>query len=261
MAYMCSTDLRNIPKMFRVIPIVLVKNERVFQSIGFRDLIYLGDPQNTLSIFSQLPVDEIVVLNLDGLAKDPSLAIYSNSVFIPVGYGGGIDSIDKAHRVFSHGFEKIILRSGNLASAAGIEKLSNIYGNSAISIKLDYNWINGELVVEQNRSRSNHTIQSFFQLIKNFCDSGVGEILLTDIARVGTWKGADWLFGEECQSHVSVPIIINGGVRSDTEIADAMNSSLLGGVGIGSLFSFSAPSQGVLIHIPPTLEILLEQRR
>ena len=78
---------------------------------------------------------------------------------------------------------------------------------------------------------------------------------------MGTWIGADWLFGEECQSHASVPVIINGGVKSETEIADAINSSLLGGVGISSLFSFSAPSQGVLIHIPPTLETLLEQRR
>lgn len=247
--------------MFRVIPIVLVKNQRVFQSVGFRDLVYLGDPQNTLSIFSQLPVDEIVVLNLDGLATDRNLAIYSNSAFIPVGYGGGIDSVDRAHRVFSYGFEKIILRSGDLASATGIEKLSNIYGSSAISIKLDYRWINGEIVVEQNGNKSNHTIKSFFRVIKNFCDSGVGEIILTDIARVGTWIGADWLFGEECQSHASVPVVINGGVNSDTEIADAINSSLLGGVGIGSLFSFSAPSQGVLIHIPPTLETLLEQRR
>ena len=247
--------------MIRVIPIILVKDSRVYQSLSFRNLVYLGDPQNTLSIFSHLPVDELIILSLDGILSDQDLAIFSNNTFIPVGYGGGIRTLEDAKRVFAHGYEKIVIRSGELCSRLGIRQLSSIYGNSSISVKFDYQFDQQSLVVHQNGKSYRCTIEKFLNTITDFVEAGAGEIILTNMDRVGTWKGADWDFGQLCQSKIPIPLIINGGIGSEPEIIAALENSHLGGIGISSFFSFAAKDQGVLIHVPSRLEKILEQRR
>lgn len=247
--------------MLRIIPILLVKNKRVYQSLGFNRLIYLGDPQNTLAIFSQLPVDELLIFSLDGILGDHELAILSNNTFIPIGYGGGVRTLDDAKKIFALGYEKIVIRSGELCSPLGIQRLSGIYGSSSISVKFDYTWEKQSLVIHQDDRKTHYTTESFLDALQNFVEAGAGEIILTDMERVGTWHGADWNFAEFCQSRVPIPLVLNGGIGSDSEIIEALGKSQLSGVGIGSLFSFAQKDQGVLIHIPPKLERILETRR
>ena len=48
----------------RLIPVVLLSNRRVLKTVKFNDPVYIGDPINTIQIFSDMGADEIMILNI-----------------------------------------------------------------------------------------------------------------------------------------------------------------------------------------------------
>ncbi|MFP3822417.1 HisA/HisF-related TIM barrel protein, partial [Bacillus sp. SIMBA_008] len=52
----------------RLIPVLLLEGDRLVKTKGFEDPRYVGDPVNVISIFNDLEVDELVILDI-GAAK------------------------------------------------------------------------------------------------------------------------------------------------------------------------------------------------
>ena len=44
----------------RIIPVLLIRNNLLYKSVKFKNHLYIGDPLNTLKIFNEKEVDEIV---------------------------------------------------------------------------------------------------------------------------------------------------------------------------------------------------------
>ena len=45
----------------RIIPILSIQNESLVKTINFKNINYIGDPCNTVRIFNELEVDELVI--------------------------------------------------------------------------------------------------------------------------------------------------------------------------------------------------------
>ena len=45
----------------RIIPCLLVKNKGLVKTVNFKDPKYVGDPINTIKIFNEKEVDELIV--------------------------------------------------------------------------------------------------------------------------------------------------------------------------------------------------------
>ena len=58
----------------RVIPTLLLKNESLVKTTKFKQFKYIGDPCNTLRIFNELEVDELLILDITATKekKDPN---------------------------------------------------------------------------------------------------------------------------------------------------------------------------------------------
>ena len=100
----------------RVIPALLLRNESLVKTVRFGKFTYVGDPCNTVRIFNELEVDELLFLDITASNEGRSpklkvLADIANECFMPLGYGGGIRSLDDAKAVFEIGFEKIAVNS------------------------------------------------------------------------------------------------------------------------------------------------------
>ena len=48
----------------RVIPILLLNNERLVKTIKYKNPKYVGDPINAVKIFNEKKVDEIIILDI-----------------------------------------------------------------------------------------------------------------------------------------------------------------------------------------------------
>ena len=56
---------------------------------------------------------------------------------MPLSYGGGINNIDQASKIFSLGIEKICLQSAALNKPAFVSELVDRFGSSSIIVSLD----------------------------------------------------------------------------------------------------------------------------
>ena len=53
----------------RIIPCLLLKNRSLVKTTNFKNFKYIGDPSNTVKIFNELEVDEIMILDIDASKK------------------------------------------------------------------------------------------------------------------------------------------------------------------------------------------------
>ena len=100
----------------RIIPTLLLRHESLVKTVGFGRFTYVGDPCNTVRIFNELEVDELLFLDITATVESrvpnlPLLADIANECFMPLTYGGGIKFLDQAKAIFDTGFEKVSLNS------------------------------------------------------------------------------------------------------------------------------------------------------
>ena len=96
----------------RIIPVLLLRDESLVKTVRFGKFSYVGDPCNTVRIFNELEVDELIFLDIMASkeGKSPNLRLLAeiaDECFMPLAYGGGIRTFDQAKSVFDIGFEKV----------------------------------------------------------------------------------------------------------------------------------------------------------
>ena len=100
----------------RVIPALLLRDGGLVKTQKFGKHKYIGDPINAVRIFNTKQVDELVLMDIDASAdgREPNYALIADiaaEAFMPVAYGGGLDSIARIERTVDCGVEKVILSS------------------------------------------------------------------------------------------------------------------------------------------------------
>ena len=115
----------------RVIPCLLLKNESLVKTVKFKEYNYIGDPVNTVRIFNELEVDELMFLDIFASKENRNINIkilkdISNECFMPLSYGGNIRSLEDAKKIFEIGFEKVVINSNAFNNLKLIERAITI---------------------------------------------------------------------------------------------------------------------------------------
>jgi cyclase len=239
----------------RVIPCLQLLNESLVKTINFKKCNYIGDPINTVRIFNELEVDELCFLDIRATMekRDPNLKVLkeiANECFMPLSFGGGINSLNIAKQILSIGFEKIIINSAIQINPNIISDIANDTGSQSVIASIDikkstfgkYNCYSKSGTSKINTNPVNWAIE-----LQN---RGAGELLITSINNDGTWKGFDIEIIKKIAQSVSIPVIINGGCSSINEINNVFINTNISAVGVGSLFVFQQKDLGVLINYP-----------
>ena len=108
----------------------------------FGKFTYVGDPANTVRIFNELEVDELLFLDITASCENRSpnlkvLADIANECFMPLGYGGGIRSLEQAKAVFDIGFEKVAINTQAAENPALIGEIADHHGSQAVIVSID----------------------------------------------------------------------------------------------------------------------------
>jgi len=239
----------------RIIPCLLLRNESLVKTVQFKKFNYIGDPINTCRIFNELEVDELAFLDITASIekRGPNYKILqeiADECFMPLSYGGGIKTIFDAERIFSIGFEKIILNSYPLENPAIITELSKAFGSQSVIIAID---VKKSLLGKYQVYSLSGTVNKKHHPVewaKEVQDRGAGEILLTSIDREGTWKGFDLDLVEQVTSAVSIPVIANGGAGCVEHIGAVVKSAKASAVALGSMVVYQRKDFGVLVNFP-----------
>jgi cyclase len=238
----------------RVIPSLLLLNGGLVKTTKFKDPKYVGDPINAIRIFNEKQVDELMVLDITASkeGREPNYALieqFAGECFMPLAYGGGIQTIEQAKRLFSSGVEKICLHTSALANPKLITELSDRYGSQSIVVSIDVkrNWLGNPLVYQAVSGKSMSA--NWLEVIRQMVEAGAGEILLNAVDKDGTLSGPDLDLIQKASKSVEVPLISVGGISSLEDIRNAIQSGA-SGVAAGAFFVYYGPHRAVLITYP-----------
>lgn len=236
----------------RVIPCLLLKGDGLVKTVRFRTPKYVGDPINAVKLFNDLEVDELVFLDISAasLARGPNfefLAQITNECFMPLGYGGGVRSVEDANRLFKIGIEKVIINTAAVEVPKLIEELATRFGSQSIVVSIDvkYDWLRRQRVV--TRGATQNTGIDPISWASEVANRGAGEIFLNSVDRDGTMSGYDIALIQAVCRAVNIPVVACGGAGSIGDLKNAMRAGASASAA-GSLFVFKGPHRAVLIN-------------
>ncbi len=239
----------------RVIPCLQLIGDSLVKTVKFANPAYIGDPVNTVRIFNELEVDELCLLGIrNTLNKQPPhfalLQQIANECFMPLSYGGGIDSFETAQKIFSIGFEKIILNTAAYRQPQLIEQIASHFGSQAVIVSVDVKknmWGRHHVFINNGTEKIDADAVNWVQQLEA---QGAGEILLTSIDREGTWNGYDIDITAKIADAISVPVIANGGAGSIAHIAEVVKNGHASAAAVSSMVMYQKKGMGVLVNFP-----------
>ncbi|MCD4780262.1 MAG: AglZ/HisF2 family acetamidino modification protein [Candidatus Omnitrophica bacterium] len=239
----------------RILPCLLLQGKGLVKGIKFKDYKYIGDPINTVKIFSNLEVDEIILLDITATQEqrilDPEIVSeIADEAFMPFTIGGGIRTIEHIRQLVNAGAEKVSINTGAIENPDLVKQASEIFGVQSIIVCIDVkkNW-GGDYDVYTHCGRKKtkfHPVELAIQMQER----GAGEILLNCIHSDGTMLGYDLNILKQISEAVTIPVIACGGAGSVDDLAAGVHDGHATAVAAGSMFVFHGKKKGVLVNYP-----------
>lgn len=243
----------------RIIPCLLMQNKKLVKTKGYKKPQYIGDPLNTIKLFNNLFVDEIILLDINQSFKDSSidfeyLELLASECFIPMCYGGGIRSLETAIKIYSLGFEKLSINMTAAQDPQFIKSLSSYFGSQSVVCSIDCkkNFWGQYKVYPHNKKRTRLPIIDYAKKLEQL---GAGELIINAIHKDGYMTGYDLDLLEAVAENISIPIIANCGAGSLSHMKSVSHRTGINAFAAGSLFVYNGPLRAILINYPNKKEI------
>jgi cyclase len=239
----------------RVIPCLLLQGGRLVKTTRFADPKYVGDPLNTVRIFNEKAVDELLVVDIDATRRgtEPDLKLLESLAVesrMPLGYAGGVRTVEMASRIVHLGIEKVGLGAAAAADPSLLGEIARRVGRQSVVAVVDVRRGAGGRAEAYTHNGTRATGLDPVSLARRFEEAGAGEILLNDIDRDGTRQGYDLDLARSVRAAVGVPITALGGAGSTQHLESLFEACGVVGAAAGSLFVFKGVHRAVLISYP-----------
>jgi cyclase len=244
----------------RIIPCLLLRNNGLVKTVKFKESTYIGDPINTVRIFNEKEVDELIFLDIDATKakKEPPYDIIqhiASECFMPFAYGGGINSLHQIETIMKSGAEKIIINSNAFLQKTFVSEAVKQFGSSTIVVSIDVKKDFFKRNVVYIKGGTQSTGKNPIEYVKEVEQAGAGEILINTIDRDGTMEGFDIELIRNVSQSVKIPIIACGGAGKLSDFGDAVRLGGASAAAAGSFFVFHGKRRAVLITYPSYSEI------
>jgi cyclase len=226
----------------RIIPCLDIKEGRTVKGVNFEGLRDAGDPVELAKIYSESGADELVFLDITATLEKRDTLVdlvkrVAEQVNIPFTVGGGIRSVEDAHRLLKNGADKISVNSSAVKRPELLNELSAQFGNQCVVLAVDARPVNGVWKVFVNGGKV-ETELNLLDWVKEGVQRGAGEILFTSMDHDGTKNGfAVETLEAVCQA-VNVPVIASGGCGSVGHFIDVFQKTSVDAALAASVFHF-----------------------
>ena len=238
----------------RIIPCLLIHNKGLVKTVKFKDPKYVGDPINAVKIFNEKEVDELIVVDIEASKKgvEPNYKLieqFASECFMPLSYGGGVNSLSQAKKIFSLGVEKIAIQSACYKNSTFVKDLSDYFGSQSIIVSIDIkrNWLGKYGIFSKTINKLK--IKNWKEFLIEVARQGAGEILINSVNKDGTLTGPDLNLIKSLNGLIDIPIIYSGGVSNLDDMKNVIDNGA-SAVAAGAFFVFKGPRKAVLISYP-----------
>jgi imidazole glycerol-phosphate synthase subunit HisF len=239
----------------RIIPVLLLRNNVLVKTIGFKNEKYIGDPINAVHIYNDLHADELVFLDIDATVQNRLIDIdfvrkIGEEADMPFAVGGGIRTVEHIRDLISAGAEKVVISTYALENPNFIRMASDEFGASTIAVCMDIKkkflgtnvvWTHG------GKKSSSYKPIDFARLME---EKGAGEIIVQSIDKDGSMSGYDIELIRSIVEAVTIPVVALGGAGTYEDLKIVREHTFANGLAAGSLFVYQSKRRGVLINYP-----------
>ncbi len=223
----------------RIIPSLLLYEDRLVKGVKFINHIDSGDPIKTCVAYDSQIADEIILIDLKAYKNNltPNYSLLKkicSEANTPITFGGNIKNEDEAIKSIYYGADKIIINN-NLDNTNLIKNLSRKIGNQAIVAGLDIFKDNGEYKLYKRGKILNYNP---LKKVEEILSLDIGELKITFVNNEGTKMGFDVKYASKILKISNKPIIFEGGFGSLSDIEKAFDNGI-SSIALGSMITFS----------------------
>ena len=188
-------------------------------------------------------IDELMIINV---TRNPNVQDSNKffedinklreKIFVPITLGGGIRNFNDAKKCFDEGADKILINYLAHKDIKTCEKISDIYGEQALSIMVDYRRENKNInTYIKNGKIYSKTLKEFIESVAKI---KFGELILNSIDKDGTASGLDTYIFKEIPKNLENPILLMGGAGKPEHFTEVLYIEKISGVITANLFNF-----------------------
>lgn len=226
----------------RIIPTLLLKNNRMVKGKQFANYRDTGDPIYASRIYNAQHVDELIFLDINATneGRETNFEIIeqvSSECFMPLTIGGGITSVTQIRRLLQSGADKVVINTAAVNDKTFIYKAAEMFGSQCIVVGIDVKFEDNEYIIYTNSGikKTNLKLGDYLEQVEK---DGAGEIFINSIDRDGMMKGYDLDLINKVLNSTSIPIIASGGAGNFMHLVDAYKSTGIKALAMASIYHF-----------------------
>ena len=182
-----------------------------------------ADPVAVASAFKTCGFEELYVADLDAImGKGENFSVLeriAEKTGLRLLVDAGISDLNQARQLFQRKVSKIIIGTETLPNLGSVKQAIDSFGSEKVIVSLD---LKAGKVLSKSESLQ---AMSALELAGNLQGVGVGELIVLDLARVGSGEGVDFVLLEQLLKKVNMRVLVGGGIR---DLADLVKLKELG---------------------------------
>ena len=224
----------------RIIPILTFNGFGLVKTKNFQNPRMVGNPVQSARVYNSRRVDELVFLDItaSNQKRKINLKLVADVIkecYMPVGIGGGIESINDINDLLKIGADKVVIKTKALTDKPFIKEAVAFFGSQCISISVD-------VFIENDVYKIHNTLNidcDFETFISQMIDCNVGEFIINSVDNDGLMSGFDIELIKKAKKMTNIPIIAVGGGGNLEHYSKLFLETDVKAVGSSSIFHFS----------------------
>ena len=228
----------------RIIAKLDIKPPYVIKPVHFEGLRKIGLSVDLAKKYFEQGADEVMYIDLVASLYQRKIIFNeiektANELFIPLGVGGGVKTLDDFSKLFDNGADKVAINTYAIQKNPEIiNQAAQIFGNQAVIVNIEAKkWKNHyECYTDCGRVQSGKNV---IEWAKEAELRGAGEIFLQCVDNDGRQNGFDIQLAKKVVETVKIPVVIASGAGNLENIKELIKYAKPSGVAIASILHYN----------------------
>ncbi len=221
----------------KIIPAIDLKDGKCVRLVRGKqgtETVFSDSPSGMAKKWEACGAEWIHVVDLDGAFQGTprnfhTIEQITSSVFSNIQVGGGIRNITTVEKYLKAGVARVIIGTSAFTDRIFLEDACRKFPGK-IAVGVDTR--GGKIAVRGWKETIDESLE---HTMRKFCDAGVSLVIHTNVDKDGTMEGVETELIKEFLSKCPLPVIISGGIASDSDLKkiQSLNKENLFGVILG----------------------------